>query len=98
MSDVVMGQRGQTVDTLESEGQLEKSFLLLNQQIQKRFPTFLTLCLTAEGRALFLIISKNERIGHRLRVERHVFYKHFYLCCHYLYFWLGTAIHFGTWG
>lgn len=43
MSDVAMGQGGQTVDTLESEGQFEKSCLLLNQQIQKLFSTFLTL-------------------------------------------------------
>ena len=64
MSDVVLGQGGQTVDTLESEGQLEKSFLLLDQQIQKPFATFPTLCLTVAGRALFLIISKNKQIGH----------------------------------
>lgn len=64
MSDVVKGQGGQTVDTLESERQLEKSFLWVDQQIQKLFPTFLTLCLTVEGRTLFLIIFKNELIGH----------------------------------
>lgn len=43
VSDVVMGQRGRSVDTLESEGQLEKSCLLLDQQTQKLFSTFLTL-------------------------------------------------------
>lgn len=55
VSDVVVGQGGQTVDTLESEGQLGKGFPLLAQRVQTFSSHF---CLTVEGRTLFPIISK----------------------------------------